>query len=159
MTRITEIERKFLVVSGLDLDELFRTSVAVSITQHYWEKMRMRKTEAQNGDITYRLTLKKTVGEGMCTELEKLITEQEYEDTLEVNRTGMRTLSKMRYTFPYGGHSIEVDIFVGTDLIYVEVELNDINEKIEFPPGWKLIDITGDERFTNCALSKLLSGT
>jgi CYTH domain-containing protein len=64
-------------------------------------------------------------------------------------------IEKTRYRIAFGGHTFEVDEFVGANLglTVAEVELKSAEEKIELP-DWIDRDVSGDPRYFNSNLAQ-----
>jgi CYTH domain-containing protein len=64
-------------------------------------------------------------------------------------------IEKTRYRIPFGGHTFEVDEFVGANLglTVAEVELKSADEKIELP-DWIDREVSGDPRYFNANLAQ-----
>jgi adenylate cyclase len=64
-------------------------------------------------------------------------------------------IEKTRYRIPFGGHTFEVDEFIGANLglTVAEVELKSADEKIELP-DWIDRDVSGDPRYFNSNLAQ-----
>jgi CYTH domain-containing protein len=64
-------------------------------------------------------------------------------------------IEKTRYRIPFGGHTFEVDEFVGANLglTVAEVELKSADEKIELP-DWIDREVSGDPRYFNSNLTQ-----
>ena len=64
-------------------------------------------------------------------------------------------IQKKRYTYPFGNHLWEIDVFEGANqgLIVAEVELKKPNEKIELP-SFIGQEVSFDKRYRNEALSE-----
>lgn len=146
-----EIERKFLV----DFSKLEGTESKnfKTIVQGYI---------STSSDTTVRVRL--ALGKGYITVKGKTegITRSEYEyeipytDAEEmIQQFCADTISKVRYEIDYKGHTLEVDIFGGSNngLIVAEIELTHEMEEFEIPE-WCIIDVTDDHRYSNSNLVK-----
>ena len=147
-----EIERKFLVAS----DEYKSLSFSHQrIEQGYLSSNPDRTVRVRIYGSNGFLTIKgRTTSTGMSRyEWEKAIAQHEAEELLALCEEGV--ISKVRYKVAFKGHTFEVDEFYGDNegLIVAEVELNAENEKVELP-AWIGMEVTGDARFFNSALSK-----
>lgn len=62
-------------------------------------------------------------------------------------------IEKIRYRIPFGGHTFEVDEFMGDNLglIIAEAELKDETELLELP-NWIGEEVTGDPKYYNANL-------
>ena len=68
-----------------------------------------------------------------------------------------KVITKTRYLIPYGGYTIELDVFEGelSPLVIAEVEFPSIEEAESFtPPEWFDKDVTSDPKYQNSNLSK-----
>ena len=111
--------------------------------------MRVRKE-----DDAYYLTYK---GKGFIEreEYNLPLTKEAYEHLVE--KADGTIISKRRYLIPYGGYTIELDVFHGSlkPLIIAEVEFPSLEEANSFtPPDWFAEDVTGDYHYSNSYLSQ-----
>lgn len=140
-----EIERKFLLNPN-DLERMkfiLRGTHYDVISDYYFnDYTRLRQI---NND--YFITVK-SIG---------TIERQEYEYALkEIPNVPGKMLSKIRYYYPYKGHTFEINFynlyyytpFSNDKLVLVEVELNDKDEYVELP-DWVGMEVTEDPRFYN----------
>jgi adenylate cyclase len=147
-----EIERKFLVKAGLNIESLGKT---VRIVQGYLSSVNERTVRVRiKGDKGF-LTIK---GIGNKTGTTRFEWEQELpvalaEELLKICEPGL--IEKTRTEVPVGSHIFEIDKFTGDNLglIVAEVELNDENEKFD-RPEWLAQEVTGDARYYNSMLMK-----
>lgn len=144
-----EIERKFLVASLPNLDQIAKKE----ITQAYISTdpvIRIRKM----GDAHY-LTVK-SQGHMMREEFEMPITEEQYEGLWQ--KIEDSAIEKVRYFIPLDEkHTAELDIYSGhlEGLLTVEVEFHSLTEAELFtPPTWFGLDISHDNRYKNNNLAK-----
>ena len=161
-----EIERKFLIA----LPDLAAVSGMPGcrvreIRQTYLEKIPGRKTErrlrriVENGTVSYIFTKKEKITKLTRREDEREISEEEYRDFYA---EAEKELTKTRYSFPYGDHVVEIDVYPyeigGKGLIgkaVLEVELR--SEREEFAlPDFIVIEreLTGTKEFSNKTLAK-----
>ena len=148
---MTEIERKFLVIST---DFILKSNAQFRIVQGYLNSNPERTVRVRiKGDKGF-LTIKGKGNEsGMSRfEWEKEITISEAETLLPLCEKG--TIDKIRYEIPIENHTYEVDIFSGENegLIVAEIELQSENESFE-KPNWLGEEVTSDERYYNAYLS------
>jgi len=69
-------------------------------------------------------------------------------------------VTKVRYRIPHGKQTIEIDVFTKpalSGLVMLEVELVTAGERIVFPEGFDVVEVTKDPRFRNSNLAKLSS--
>ncbi len=157
-----EIERKFLI-SLPDTDYILKNfkAEASKITQTYLDlsdkniNARVRKREFSS-KTEYTYTEKKRISDIKRIENEKVISEEEYESLLKMADKSLNAIKKTRIAFEYGEHIFEIDIFDFWDTFaFLEVELKEENEEIDFPPFIKiLVEVTDKKEFTNHALAK-----
>jgi len=145
-----EIERKFLV--DHDQWRLLNKPEGKHYRQGYIlsddiKTIRVRVTD-EHGYITIK---GKTKG----------ISRLEYEYTIPVNEGvellnnfAVSELEKIRYCINYEGKVWEVDEFLGDNqgLLIAEIELDDEAETFKLPP-WITVEVTGDKKYYNSALS------
>lgn len=155
-----EIERKFLILRP-DLLNLGALCKIKEISQTYLVapegSMRVRRTE-ERGKVTYMETVKRSVSSLRRLEIERELTEAEYERRLANRDPRRQTIRKTRYCLPFNNHTFEIDIFTfWSRQAIMEVELKDENEEFSFPPFIKVIrEVTEDPRYTNHSLARLV---
>ena len=148
-----EIERKFLLRS---FPKIEGDSKEYRIKQWYTpDGLRYRfQVNTKTKDVSIFKTKKSNISKGVFQEDEESIS---LKDFLKVDLSKSRVLDKMRTVVSYKGFDFEIDVFSNHDLITLEVELDDINEKIPFPEYIKkeiVKELTGLKEFSNFALSK-----
>jgi adenylate cyclase len=147
-----EIERKFLVKSGTNIDSL---GDAQRIIQGYLSSVKERTVRVRvKGDKGF-LTIK---GIGNASgasryEFEKVITFDEANELLNICEPGI--IDKTRTKVPAGKHTFEVDRFFGDNegLVVAEIELEEEGESFE-RPEWLGEEVTGDPKYYNSMLMK-----
>ena len=147
-----EIERKFLVKSGTNIDSL---GDAQQIIQGYLSSVKERTVRVRvKGDKGF-LTIK---GIGNASgasryEFEKVITVDEANELLNICEPGI--IDKTRTKVPAGKHTFEVDRFFGDNegLVVAEIELEEEGESFE-RPEWLGEEVTGDPKYYNSMLMK-----
>lgn len=161
-----EIERKFRVRS---LPEKLENFLKKEIEQGYLCGAPVLRIRKSNED--YILTLKSKysfeTGEEIeetsarrCEEVEVRLDGKAYAHLKE--KTDGRLILKTRYLIPYGGYTIELDVFDGDlkGLIFAEVEFQSEKESGEFvPPEWFGEDVTFDRHFSNNYLAHEFKGS
>ena len=146
-----EIERKFLV-KDFPID-LIRKGEAHRITQGYIIKEDNKELRVRQKGHNYYLTEKS--GDGLAREETELPISEEVYDLLWSYTEG-RQIKKIRYTFEYQNHTLELDDFGGPlePLTILEVEFNSEDEAKDFtPPEFAEEEITTDNRFKNINLA------
>ena len=159
-----ERERKFVLRNFSDA-LIPPDAVAIGIVQHYLipkgdgmgRRVRRRHSE---GVTSYFYTEKRETGvPGERIERERELSVSEYEALLcdELDKSA-RAIIKLRHSFVYKGRHIELDQYrlpkEMADKVVVEVELQDLSETVEFPPGWDLVEVTADPRYSNYSIAK-----
>ncbi|MBQ8894858.1 MAG: hypothetical protein IJ043_10690 [Clostridia bacterium] len=153
-----EIERKYLIQRPdlLNLSTLCRVK---EICQTYLPtaegSLRVRRTE-ERGTVSYVETAKRSVSTLRRIEIERELTEEEYERRLAARDPRRQTIRKTRYCLPYGNHIFEIDIYpFWTKQAVMEVELKEENEEFSFPPFIKVIrEVSEDPRYSNHAMAR-----
>lgn len=146
-----EIERKFLV----DDNSFFVDTYHISeIKQYYLSISKNGSTRVRDRDGTYTKTTKRiTDTAGIFEEDEVEITLQEF---LECKNQAISFISKTRYKVDAGeGLTWEIDDY-HDGLVVAEIELPSIDTPISLP-DFIGIEITGDDSYSNAALSKRIN--
>lgn len=152
MSKLIEIERKFLVLSDAYKSEAFKQT---RIIQAFLNSDKKRTVRVRlKGDSGF-LTIKgPTSQDGVSRfEWEKQISKRDAEVLLPLCEDGM--IEKIRYEIQSGDHIFEVDEFFGVNagLVVAEVELKDLAENI-VKPNWLGEEVTGQIRYFNSQLVK-----
>lgn len=149
-----EIEKTYLaksLPSGLDLcksKEIIDLYIPKS-SPH--AKLRIRKS----GD-SYTITKKKVVNEGdASTQIEQNIeiTKEEFD---ALSQIPANTIRKIRYYYPYGEHTAEIDVFMDRfeGLALIDIEFNSQEELQKcMMPDFCLADVTNEDCFAGGVLS------
>jgi CYTH domain-containing protein len=149
---MVEIERKFLVISDVFIDESFAQK---RIVQAYLSSVPERTVRIRIKADKGFITIKGKSNDSGTTRLEweKEISLPEAVSLLSICESGM--IDKVRYEVKVGNHVIEVDVFSKENegLILAEIELQSENEIFQ-KPTWLGEEVTNDERFYNAYLSK-----
>lgn len=158
-----EIERKFLIrrPTEKELEKLGYVS-KTNIMQTYLYKKgdterRIRQRGTRKDGFAFYYTEKTDVWDGERIERERKISPKEYISYLSEADTSLHQISKTRYCFVYASRYFELDIYPFSDTYAIlEIEVNDINEKIEFPNLKFVKEVTNDKNYRNYALAKTL---
>ena len=156
-----EIERKFLIeMPNLKWIRENTDCTVAGIIQTYLGKNeagfgnRVRRMKI-NGTMKYYHTAKKSVSGITRIEIEKEISNAEYERFLE-KKSKIISLKKTRYIVKGNGIKYEIDIypFWKTTAI-MEVELKNEKQKFDIPDFIKIIgEVTNNMDYTNQSLAK-----
>jgi len=155
-----EIERKFLIeYPDTPLLEALPHCTKTEITQIYLKtddgsEARVRK--CMQGDIcTFYHTVKRKGSAMARTELERTITEAEFEQLVGAADTSRYPLHKTRYRIPSGAQCFEIDLYpFWRDKAIMEVELKSENEAISFPEFITVLrEVTGEPEYKNSTLA------
>lgn len=156
-----ETERKFLIYMPC-LDTLCaQPEIRIQeITQTYLltdgkKNARIRKiNECDN--ISYIKTVKERISTLSCYEEEKEITEEQYLELLKYADKEKQNINKTRYSFRYGRHIIEIDIYsFWNDRATLEIELKSEDEEFSIPAFIKVVkEVSTDKRYKNTNLAK-----
>lgn len=145
----TEIEYKFLVEKDKwNTLEKPEPSLIVQAYIHNSKELTVRVRIMGNQGF---LTIKgATVGVSR-TEFEYEIPVEEAEEM--ISQFSEKHIRKLRYEFPFGKHTWEVDVFEGKleGLILAEIELESENEVFE-KPDWIGEDVSFDSEYYNAVL-------
>lgn len=154
-----EIERKFLVTTGIDIEHF--THTATHIRQGYIEigedgsEDRVRESRDSRGNVTYTRTQKQ--GKGLVRgEIEEEISATKFAELWD--QTEGARVEKTRYVIPYEGVTMEYDVYSGDlrGLKVAEVEFPDEATAEGFvAPDWFGEDVTVDPNYKNQKLAVL----
>lgn len=162
-TAVQEIERSYLLDR---LPELPAGSEAWQLEQGYLPELppgnrgrdtplegRLRRVIMPDGTVIFTHTIKR--GEGLVREeLERSITETEFSRHWPL--TESRRLSKTRHRITVGELIWEIDDFNQLDIVLAEVELTDVDMKVEIP-DWlasRIVrEVTNEPEFRNYELA------
>lgn len=155
-----EIERKYLIrYPDLKmLDRICKEHAGMQQTylkSDYGVSRRVRKVSyAEKTEYWYNE--KTRITDITRIEREHLVSEEEYHSLLKEADPDAQTIVKTRYFLYYGKYCFEIDIHPQwVDRAIMEVELEDENAKIDFPPEIEIIkEVTDDSRYTNRSLSR-----
>lgn len=165
----TEIERKFLIrmpefdnIPDRRVQTMTQTYLTVLPDDPTLER-RVRSIE-ENGQVRYIYTEKRSLSVNTATIRQENEWEIDAEEYVEKLTEAFSQLSKVRHSFPYAGHTVEIDVYpyhIGGDamvgLAVLEVELNDENEAIELPSFIEVLkELTGTREFSNKTMAKRL---
>lgn len=152
-----EIERKFLLknVPKFSSGE-FKKLIIHQIYVDFGGKInRYRMSEdVDNSTTIYHSCVKKSISHGVFEEIEKEISKIEFELMLDEDH---RSIIKTRYVYKQGDLKWEIDSYHDMKLVTLEVELEDINQKIKIPNiinEQLIVEVTGQKEFSNYSLSK-----
>lgn len=160
-----EIERKFLIelpdADFFAAQNSLRTRRIIQTYLKEKEKLVERRIRliTEDGKTSYFYTEKMNKSGFTRLEDEREITECDY---IRLEGESYSRLEKTRYSFPFAGHVIEIDVYpfeyggVGlSGRAVMEVELKDEREEIIFPERIKIIrELTGTREFSNKSLAK-----
>jgi CYTH domain-containing protein/thymidylate kinase len=164
-----EVESRFLI-GDFDPENFPVELTCSSIEQDYLvsgkegEVRRVRSRGDKHGS-TYFYTIKKYISPGVRGEVERIITERQYNELMNDRDRAHRTIKKRRYCFFYEKQFIEVDVFKGLDgisgesgkpLVIMEIEQSGVARELKLPPFVRVIrEVTTDEDYSNYALSRI----
>lgn len=153
-----EIERKYLILRP-DLLNLSALCKVQEISQTYLAvpegAVRIRKTQ-ERGKITYTETAKRTLSPIRRIEIERKLSEEEYNRRLSNRDPRRQTIQKTRYCLPYDGHTFEIDIYpFWSRQAVMEIELQDEKEAFTLPPFIRVLrEVTSEPQYSNYALAR-----
>ncbi len=156
-----EIEKKYLI-DYPNLDDLAKYNpVRSDIEQVYLlsnvGSHRIRKRTTDGVTLCFE-TMKIRITESMCTEIERVISLDEYNSLLASADPQKMPIIKSRYCFLYEGQYFELDLFsFWDDKAFVELEIRDENQSAILPPELSVIkDVSDDSHYKNNYLAKQL---
>lgn len=155
-----EIEHKYLIrYPNRDMLLQMPGAGSVMIEQTYLEAPRgfterVRRWE-RDGQVMLFHTVKSRISALSHTEVESEIGEEEYRELLSRRLRGSSVISKERIMIPYGGHTVEIDIYpFWDDRAVAEVEVMSEDEEVTLPDYIEVIrEVTDDGRYKNISLA------
>lgn len=157
-----EIERRFLIepdsIKSFELNRTLLSAVTLEISQAYLKTddgtvARWRMIgEAGHNKIVYTRTIKFPKIGASCTEIEKQLTSDEFNElklTVDPTRS---IVTKRRHCFLWHGKQFELDEFMSPvkDMLILEIELDSESEEFNIPPFLAVIkEVTTDPTFSN----------
>lgn len=153
MKTFKEIERKFLLKRFPKLEKI---NTVYQIQQWYHsDGFRYRyQIEIPNGDVKIFKTRKTNISKGVNQEEETILSQNEFN---ELDLSNSLSVKKIRTVVKYKGHKLEIDKYEGLNIVILEVELEDLNEKIPMPKYIDkeiLYEVTGIKEFSNKSLAE-----
>lgn len=153
MKTFKEIERKFLLKRFPKLEKI---NTVYQIQQWYHsDGFRYRyQLEIPNGDVKIFKTRKTNISKGVNQEEETILSQNEFN---ELDLSNSLSVKKIRTVVKYKGHKLEIDKYEGLNIVILEVELEDLNEKIPMPKYIDkeiLYEVTGIKEFSNKSLAE-----
>jgi adenylate cyclase len=145
-----EVERKWLVPTPPDLPAHQGKNVIqgyIAVAEDGTE-VRLR----QIGEQFFQTV--KSEGGLVRGEIEVELSKQQF-DVLWPATAGRR-LEKTRYSVPWAGKTVEVDVYHGSlvGLVVAEVEFTSVSESAQFtPPPWVESEVTEDDTYKNVHLA------
>ena len=160
-----EIERRFLLKNVPSFGKK-REFEIYDIFQFYFEvkgkRTRFRQSTKKAGysysptdKVTYLSTKKKFISKGTYEEIEVEISEKTFWKKYRETKN-RRSISKTRFVYNYKGLKFEIDKFTEMHLVVMEIELKNINQKINFPDFIKkeiILEVTDLRELGNYNLS------
>lgn len=116
---------------------------------------RIRSRRFPSG-VKYTETVKVRIDKMSANETEREITQERYFELRENIAPESVPVIKERHTFPYGGHTFEIDVYPNWEKSCImEVELSSRDEDAILPPFISVIaEVTGDKRYSNASMSR-----
>ena len=151
MTPHQEIERKFLLKTIPDLSDLshYKIEQGYLVATPDGRQVRLRRT-----DSSCSLTFK--TADGAVRDEREIELSPEQFDVLWPATAGKR-LMKTRYIVPWNNHTIEIDVYGGSNkgIVVAEVEFKNETDCRDFqPPEWFGEEVTNDPRYSNPVLAR-----
>ena len=151
-----EIERRFLVkdISTLNLSSYKHKEIIQDyLYKDKFTTIRKRKIISNDKDITYLYTIKTGRINISVNEMEREITEKQYDDL--TNNPNNVTIHKTRYMIPYKENlTIELDVFHGVyeGIIFAEIEFESEQQAFNIElPEWFSKDIS--DKISNSSMA------
>jgi CYTH domain-containing protein len=141
-----ELERTYL---AKEIPEGLQKCKHKEIIDIYIPKSRIHPTLRirKNGD-SYEITKKEPVSEGDSSDQIEQTIELTKEEFDELTKLDGKRAHKVRYFFPYGNKTAEIDVFQGElkGLVLVDFEFDSEEEKSSFEmPDFCMVDVTQEK--------------
>jgi CYTH domain-containing protein len=110
----------------------------------------VRYRETRTDKITWERIIKRNIGFGQNEEEILSVTSDEFYEAS--SKLKLSEIHKKRHILTYGKLKYEIDVFDNIHLIIMEIELDDIKQKVGFPFSIRdmiIKEITGVKEFTN----------
>lgn len=153
MKTFKEIERKFLLKRFPRLEKI---NFVLLIDQWYHsDGFRYRyQVNTSTGIVEIFKTKKTNISKGVNQEEETMLTQEEFD---ELDLSNSLHVRKTRTVIKYKGHKLEIDRYDGINIVILEIELNDLDEKFLLPKYIDkeiLYEVTGIKEFSNKSLAE-----
>lgn len=162
----TEVERKFLIKNpDSSVLQMVPMLEKTTIIQTYLTSMedeterRIRQRGTKENGYAFYYTEKSNLGDGKRTEREKKISERQYIELLPEADTSKHQIVKNRHCFLYKDQYFELDTYpFDNENAILEIELKNIDDKIELPPFISIIkEVTDNMNYRNSAIAGRMS--
>jgi CYTH domain-containing protein len=153
MKTFKEIERKFLLKRFPKLDKINNVYQIQQWYHHDGYRYR-HQVEIPSGEVIIFKTKKTNVSKGVNIEEETTLTLDELKT---VDLSNSLSIKKTRTVVKYKGLKFEIDKYDGINIVILEVELDDIEQKINIPKYIEneiIYEVTGIKEFSNKSLSE-----
>ena len=152
-----EAERKFLVEIVGEMPECRELEISQTyLNEKDGLEPRVRKRK-ENGQHVYFLTTKQFVSVNERVEIEREISQAEYEALLAEANPAKHTIHKRRQCFEWDNRYLELDTFIEPPLPHrlLEIEHVSMEDIISFPPFLKVFrEVTDDPEWYNANIAK-----
>ncbi len=156
-----EIERKYIIkmpdITFLQSQPSYTKSeiLQIYLPSKQGETHRIRRrTFADRNEHTE--TRKIRIDPISSEEIENEISAERFMSLQAKIQEGSRPINKLRHTFAYSEHIIEIDIYPEwTKSAIMEIELQNPNQKVQIPSFIEIIcEVTGDKTYSNASMSR-----
>ena len=152
-----EAERKFLVEIVGEMPECRELEISQTyLNEKDGLEPRVRKRK-ENDQHVYFLTTKQFVSVNERVEIEREISQAEYDALLAEANPDKRTIHKRRQCFEWDNRYLELDTFIEPPLPHhlLEIEHVSMEDEISFPPFLKVLrEVTDTPEWYNANIAK-----
>ena len=156
-----EIEKKYIIkmpnLSQLSEQKDYTESriLQIYLPCDAGQTLRVRSRE-QNGITTYTCTRKIKIDKMSATEIEREISQEEFESLSKNILADTRPISKTRYTFIYKEQLFEIDVYPEWQRSAImETELDSRDKTVEIPDFIEIVaDVTENKSYSNRGMSQ-----
>jgi CYTH domain-containing protein/thymidylate kinase len=113
------------------------------------------RSRSDSSGTSYFYTVKQHIRPGERFEVERMISQKEYEEFLTLKDPTLHTIKKKRLCFFWQNQFIEVDVFEHPKgLTLMEIEQTELQQQLVLPPFIQVKEkVTHDKRYSNRALA------
>lgn len=152
---LQDIQSMPVHITESDIIQDYLLPVSNGATEGIEDGERRVRARSDSFGTSYFYTVKKHVRLGERLELERMISQREYEELLALKDSTLQTIKKKRLCMFWENQFIEIDLFNNpSGLVLMEIEQTELQRNLILPPFIKVLQkVTDDKRYSNHALA------